>query len=98
MLLKTKRTRSDVEIYNVGTEDQIDVKTIAQTLLNEMKLKKVKLKPTGGVDGGRGWKGDVKDMLLDTSKLRSLGWKPRMNSKEAITKTAKQLATHQLPN
>jgi len=30
-----------------------------------MKLKNVKLKLTGGVDGGRGWKGYVKNMLPD---------------------------------
>jgi len=29
-----------------------------------MKLRNVKFKLTGGVDGGRGWKGDVENMLL----------------------------------
>ena len=53
-----------------------------------MKLKNVKFKFTGGVDGGRGWKGDVKNMLLDTSKLKSLGWKPKHNSKQAITENS----------
>jgi UDP-glucose 4-epimerase len=37
-------------------------KTIAETVTKEMKLKNVKLKLIGGVDGGRGWKGDVKNM------------------------------------
>jgi len=37
----------------------------------EMKLKNVKFKFTGGVDGGRGWKGDIKNMLLDISKIKS---------------------------
>jgi UDP-glucose 4-epimerase len=59
-----------------------------------MKLKNVKLKLTGGVDYGRGWKGDVKNMLLDTSKLEGLGWKPKLNSKQAITKTIKELLAH----
>jgi len=30
-----------------------------------MGLKNVQFTYTGGVDGGRGWKGDVKNMLLD---------------------------------
>ena len=33
-----------------------------------MKLKNVNLKLTRGVDGGRGWKGDAKNMLLDITK------------------------------
>ena len=35
-------------------------------------------------DGGGDWKGDVKNMLLDISKIKSLGWKPERNSKQAI--------------
>jgi UDP-glucose 4-epimerase len=45
-----------------------------------MKLKNVKFKSAGGVDGGRGWKGDVKNMLLDINRLKSLGWKLKYNS------------------
>jgi len=56
-----------------------------------MKLKNVKLKFAGGVDGGRGWKGDVKNMLLDISKLKSLGWKPKLNSEQAIREATRQL-------
>jgi len=51
-----------------------------------MGLKGIKFKFTGGVDGGRGWKGDVKNMLLNITKLKSQGWKPKFNSKQAITK------------
>ena len=56
-----------------------------------MRLKNVKLRFTGGINGGRGWKGDVKSMQLDISKLKALGWKPKHNSKEAIIKTVKQV-------
>ena len=53
-----------------------------------MKPKNVKLKFTGGVDGGRGWKGDVKNMLLDISKIKTLSWKPKHNTQQAIKKQA----------
>ena len=56
-----------------------------------MELKDVSFKFTGGVDGGRGWKGDVKNMLLDISRLKSLGWKPELNSKQAVREAARQL-------
>jgi UDP-glucose 4-epimerase len=91
MLIGLEKSTEPVEIYNVGSEDQIDVKTIAEIVAEEMGLQNVEFKFTGGVDGGRGWKGDVKNMLLDTSKLKSLGWKPKLNSKQSIRKTVKTL-------
>ena len=91
ILLGLEKSTEQVEIYNVGSEDQIDVKTIAEIAAEKMGLQHVKFKFTGGVDGGRGWKGDVKNMLLDVSKIKSLGWKPKLNSKQAITKTVKEL-------
>jgi len=73
-----------VEVFNIGSEDQITVKRIAEIVAEEMGLNGVSFKFTGGVDGGRGWVGDVKSMLLDISKIKSRGWKPRYNSEEAI--------------
>ena len=80
MLLGLEKTENQVEIYNIGSEDQTNVKTIAQIVIEEMGLENVKLKFTGGVDSGKGWKGGVKNMLLDITKLKSLGWKPKHNS------------------
>lgn len=91
MLLGLDKARDEVEIYNIGSEDQVDVITISQIVSEKMGLKNVKLKLTGGVDGGRGWKGDVKNMLLDVNKLKSLGWKPRFNSKQAIAKATENI-------
>jgi UDP-glucose 4-epimerase len=73
ILLAQEKSKEQVEIYNVGSEDQITVTEIAQTVTKKMGLKNVRFTYTGGVDGGRGWKGDVKNMLLDISKLKSLG-------------------------
>lgn len=91
ILLGVERSSQRVELFNVGSEDQVDVKTIAKIVVEEMELKDVKFKFTGGINGGRGWKGDVKNMLLDITKLKSLGWKPRYNSIQAV-----KLATRSL--
>ena len=91
MLLGLERSSEQVAIFNVGSEDQVDVKTIAQIVIEEMGLKTVRLTFTGGVDGGRGWKGDVKNMLLDITRLKTLGWKPKLSSKQAIKEAAKSL-------
>jgi UDP-glucose 4-epimerase len=91
IFLGLEETRKQVEIYNIGSKDQIDVKTIAEIAIKEMGLKDVKLRFTGGINGGRGWKGDVKNMLLDITKLKSLGWKPKLNSEQSIKKVIKCL-------
>jgi UDP-glucose 4-epimerase len=89
MLLGIENSSEQVEIYNIGSEDQIDVKTIANIVVEEMGLKDVKFVFTGGVDGGRGWIGDVKNMQLDINKIKKLGWKPRLSSEQAIRQTVK---------
>jgi len=58
-----------------------------------MGLGDVEIRLTGGVEGGRGWKGDVKLMQLDTTRLRSLGWRPKMGSAEAVRATARWLVS-----
>ena len=84
--------RKETKIYNIGSKDLVSVKEIAEVVIEEMNLdpKNVELKYTGGVNG-RGWKGDVKKMLLDISKLEDLGWKGKSNSKEAVRATAKSI-------
>ena len=86
-----KNISSEVEVFNVGSEDWVDVKRIAEIITEEMNLGDVVFRFTGGVNGGRGWKGDVKYMLLSVEKLKRLGWKPRFNSAEAVRKTAREL-------
>ncbi len=81
-----------VSIYNVGSEDQIAVREIARAVIEAMKMSGTRILYTGGVDDGRGWKGDVKNMLLDVRKIKSVGWKPQHKSLDAIALTAKAMA------
>jgi len=80
-----------VDVYNVSSADQITVKHIAEIVAEQMGLHGVKMNFTGGVDGGRGWLGDVKQMHLSIGKLRRLGWTPKLNSEAAIRKAEKEL-------
>ena len=73
-----------VEILNIGSEDQIRVGRIAEIVIEEMGLQNVRTIPTGGDKGGGGWAGDVKNMLLDVSRLKSRGWVPKHDSEGAI--------------
>jgi UDP-glucose 4-epimerase len=84
-------TSGGFEAYNVGSEDAIPVREVADIVVAVMGLKDVKYRFTGGVMGGRGWVGDVKHMHLDIAKLRSLGWRPKYTSREAVGKAAESL-------
>jgi UDP-glucose 4-epimerase len=87
----TKHGNENPGIYNVGTDDQTDVKTIASIVMEELALRDVQISFKPGPEG-RGWPGDVKQMLLDISKLRRLGWSPRYHSTDAVRKATERLA------
>jgi UDP-glucose 4-epimerase len=90
-------SKKRVDIYNVGAFDQIGVKRIAEIVTQEMRLPNVKFAFTGGVDGGRGWLGDVKIMHLSIEKLQKVGWKPKYNSEQAIQLATKALTKEIAP-
>lgn len=82
--LKAKET---FNVFNIGSEDQIKVKRIAEIVCEEMKLSP-KFKFTGG---DRGWVGDVPVMLLSIEKLKKLGWRPKYNSETAVRMAVRDL-------
>jgi UDP-glucose 4-epimerase len=79
-----------VSIFNLGSEDKINVLKIADIVCVELGYRRVKYKLTPMTTDGRGWPGDVKVMMLDVSRLKSIGWSPRMNSEEAVTRTVRE--------
>lgn len=91
MLMGININREKVEIYNVGSEDQVTVKEIADIVCEKMGLNGVQYMFTGGIDGGRGWKGDVKFMFLSINKLKELGWKPKLNSRQSVERAAEEI-------
>ncbi|MCW4050619.1 MAG: NAD-dependent epimerase/dehydratase family protein [Candidatus Bathyarchaeota archaeon] len=87
-VLKGVESTETVSIFNIGSEDRTNVLRIAETVKQVTGNPDAVIKLTGGVDGGRGWKGDVKIMQLDMSALRSMGWNPKYGSAEAVRLTA----------
>lgn len=84
------------DVFNVGSKDKVSVKEIADIVAGELGCPKIRFKFTGGVDGGRGWKGDVKVMQLSIKKLLDSGWKPRYTSRQAVKLAARELSREQL--
>jgi UDP-glucose 4-epimerase len=85
-----EKADEETNIFNIGSSDFVDVTRIADIVVDEMGLSDVEYCYTGGIDG-RGWKGDVKVMLLDIDRIRSLGWKPRQGSEGAIRTAVRAL-------
>ena len=71
------------DVFNISTDDSINVDEIATMAIEAAGLnqRSVKLKYTGG---DRGWKADVPIVRLSSNKLNSLGWKANFTSREAM--------------
>jgi UDP-glucose 4-epimerase len=81
MLFAVGHARGTVNTFNVGSEDWIDVKSIAEIVCEEMRLPDTKFRFTGGE---RGWVGDVPKMQLAVEKIKALRWKPLVGSRESV--------------
>lgn len=80
-----------VEIFNIGSDDQVNVLKIAEIVKEEMGLPDAVIRLREEFEDGRGWAGDVKMMFLDSSRLKSLGWFSKYNSEEAVRKTVRNI-------
>lgn len=81
-----------VSLYNLGVEGESSVTGIADILCEEMGLKGVKYRYTGG-EGG--WKGDVPRFRYCIDKIHKEGWKAEYTSDEAVRKTIQNVLNTQ---
>ncbi len=78
----TKAT-AKVNIFNLGTEEYVEVNTSVGYISEVLALN-----PERSYTGGeRGWIGDNPFILLDTKRIRDLGWQPKLTIREGILKT-----------
>ena len=90
MALDDKFWTHPAEVYNIGSEDQMNVLRIANVVMRAMNLDSVTVS-VAAKPGERAWPGDIKTMRLDPSKIRRRGWKLRRNSEEAIRAAVEEL-------
>lgn len=88
ILFAIEKSKEDINIFNIGSEDTISATRIGETIVEEMKLPNAKFIYTGG---NRGWKGDVPRMRLDIEKLKDIGWKPDCTSERSVRETVREL-------
>ena len=79
-----------VAIYNLGTNEYCEVANSATWICERLGLK-----PAVTFGGGeRGWIGDSPFIFLDCSRIRGLGWAPRLGIREAVERTVDYLAAN----
>jgi len=88
ILFAMEKSKEEVNIFNIGSEDTISATGIGKAVVEEMKLSNVRFVYTGG---SRGWKGDVPKMRLGIERLKALGWKPAYTSERSVRETARAL-------
>jgi len=90
MLLVIERAEGAVNVYNLGTQEHCTVDESLGWICTYLGLKPQRFY-TGGE---RGWVGDSPFIFLDTTKVRSLGWKPKLTIQEAVLRTLRYLQAH----
>jgi UDP-glucose 4-epimerase len=88
MLFGFLYSNSRCDVFNLGCESTVKVSDIAQIVVEEMGLKDVKFRYTGGK---RGWPGDQSIVIYDISKMSKLGWEAKHTSAEAVRIAARRL-------
>jgi UDP-glucose 4-epimerase len=91
MLTAVDKAPEKVNILNLGTDEFVEVNDSVAYICDALGLK-----PERTYSGGaRGWIGDNPFILLDCSKMRSLGWAPTMTIRDGIAKTLAYLQANQ---
>lgn len=88
MVHLVSHTNDKINVYNIGTEDSINVRQVAELIVQIFDLKDVNFRFTGTT---RGWPGDIPRMQLSIEKLKRTGFYPERNSKQAVIETIKAL-------
>ncbi|MBS7287518.1 MAG: SDR family NAD(P)-dependent oxidoreductase [Candidatus Freyarchaeota archaeon] len=76
------------DVFNVSSEESLTVRNIAEIVVKELGLDGVEFRYIGGRGG---WVGDVPLVLLDISKLKKTGWKPKVTIREGIRRYVRWL-------
>jgi len=87
ILLAVGGTKEKVNIFNLGVDGYCQVNDSIGWICGEMGVKP-KLEYSGGE---RGWVGDNPFIFLDTKKIQSLGWKPKVSIQEGVVRTVRWL-------
>jgi UDP-glucose 4-epimerase len=85
------KAREPVNVYNLGTDGYCEVNDSIGWI-----SAKLGVNPDRRYTGGdRGWIGDSPFIFLDTKKVQSLGWKPKLTIRQGVEKTVEYLKANE---
>jgi UDP-glucose 4-epimerase len=87
MLLAVSKAQEPINVFNIGHDEWIQVNDSIRVICREMGVDP-ELRYTGGI---RGWVGDSPKILLDTKRLRGLGWAPTKSIEQCVVETLRFL-------
>jgi len=76
------------DVFNLGSDSSLKVTEVARIAVEEMGLRDVEFRYTGGQ---RGWPGDVPAYFHDVTKMRKLGWTAKDSAVEAVHTAVRRL-------
>lgn len=89
MLFIRGRANERLSCFNIGADDVgVSVRDIAERVVAEVS-------PGARIcfgAGDRGWVGDVPKFRYSIAKLERLGWRPKLNSEQAVSRAIRQVA------
>jgi UDP-glucose 4-epimerase len=90
IILALDRANAKMNIFNLGTDEYCEVNDSIGWICEHLGLHP-RLTYSGGQ---RGWVGDSPFILLDCSRVRALGWRPRLTIQQAILATIKYVSSN----
>ena len=91
ILVALDRATEKVNVLNLGTEECCEVNDSIEWIIRALGVSPI-LDYTGG---DRGWIGDSPFIFLDTSRIRALGWKPKLTIREGVLRTLDYLRSNE---
>ena len=91
ILLAMNKASDKVNIFNLGVDGYCEVNDSIGWICEELGAKP-ELQYSGG---DRGWIGDNPFIFLDTRKIQSLGWTPKIGIREGVIKTVEFLRSNE---
>jgi UDP-glucose 4-epimerase len=90
IMIAIERATDRVNIFNLGQDEYCEVNQSIGWICERLQLKP-RLEYTGGE---RGWIGDNPFIFLDCSRIRALGWTPKLSIQKGVINTLEYLVAN----
>jgi UDP-glucose 4-epimerase len=93
MIIGYTHSQDRVNKFNLAIEENLTPVEVSEIVFDELGLRNIQRTFTGGK---RGWIGDNSVVRLDTQRIRSLGWVPKVQSSEAIRRMVRWIQQNEM--